>query len=90
MRDLRNGELGVGSKFVSMITSLASGGVMVLPGFVVMVGSCDGVISIVRSMGSQVVDAWFEISAWLGPVFWLVVWSCWGSLILLLEGVEAL
>ena len=50
MRGLRSGELGVGSKVFSIITSLASGGVMVLPGVVVVKGSCGGVVSIVGSL----------------------------------------
>jgi len=83
MHDLRIGELGVGSTFFSIITSLASRGVMVLPGFVVVVGSCDGLISIMRSMWAHRVNVWSAFSTWLGPVLLLVVWSCWGSLILL-------
>ena len=44
------GDLGVGSKNFSIITSLASRGVMVLPGFFFVVGSCGGDISIVGSI----------------------------------------
>jgi hypothetical protein len=54
MHVFRKGELGVGSIFVCIITSLASGGVMVLPKFVVVVEGCDAVNSIVRSMGAHV------------------------------------
>ena len=37
----RRGDFGVGSMFFCIITSLASGGVMVLPRFVVVVEGCD-------------------------------------------------
>ncbi len=44
------GDLVVGSQFFCIITSLVSGGVMFLPGFVIVVGSCGGVVSIVGSI----------------------------------------
>ncbi len=56
MRVFRDGELGVGSIFFCIITSLAYGGVMVLPRFGVVVEGCDVVTSILRSMGSHVSD----------------------------------
>jgi len=56
MRGFRDGELGVGSIFFCIITSVASRGVIVLPRFFVAVGGCDVGTSTLRSMGSQVPD----------------------------------
>jgi hypothetical protein len=89
MRVFRDGELGVGSIFFFITTSLASGGVMILSGFVVVVGGCDVVTSILKSMGFQVSDVCSAFSAWAGPVFWVFLRSGWGSLIPLLGVVEA-
>ena len=50
MRGLYTRDLGVGSKFFSIITSLAFVGVMILPGVVVVEGSCGGAVSIVGSL----------------------------------------
>jgi hypothetical protein len=50
MRGLRSAELGVGSKNVSILTSLAYGGVMIWPGVIVEEGGCGGVVSIVGSL----------------------------------------
>ncbi len=47
MRGLHTRDLGVGSNFYSIVTSLAFAGVMVLPGVVVVDGSCGEVVSIV-------------------------------------------
>jgi hypothetical protein len=49
MRGAQIGNFNIGSQFLGIITSLASGGVMVLPGFGIVVESC-GVVSIVESI----------------------------------------
>ena len=49
MRGAQIGDLNVGSHFFGIITSLASWGVMVLHGFVIVVGRC-GVVSIAGSI----------------------------------------
>ena len=43
------GDLSIGSQIFGILTSLAFGGVMVLPGFGIVVESC-GVVSIVESI----------------------------------------
>ncbi len=65
----RRGDLGVGSMFFCIIASLASGGVVVLPRFIVMVEGCDVWSSIVRSMGAHEFALCSAFSVWVGPVY---------------------
>ena len=63
---------------------------MGLPRFVVVMGRCDGLVSIGRYMWAHLVEGWSAFSDGFGPVCLLLVWCCRGSLILPMEGVEAL
>ena len=88
MRGAQIGDLIIRSQFFCIITSLASGGVVVLPGFVIVVESC-GVVSIVETIGAHGVGERSSTLVCLVPVSLLVVLCCWGSLILLWAGLEA-
>ena len=49
MRGLRSAKIGGEPVFVSILTSLSSGGVVIWSGVVVVEGGCDGVVSSVGS-----------------------------------------
>ncbi len=90
MRGLRSTGLGIRPNFLSILTSLASGGVMIWHGVIFVEGGCGGVVSIVGSLRAHGVGEGSVPPVFLCPVRLLMVWSCWGSLILRLGGVEAL
>ena len=65
----RRGDLGVGSMFFCIITSLEFGGVVVLLRFVVLEEGCDVWSSIVIFMGAQESALCSAFYVWVGPVY---------------------
>ena len=69
MHVFRKGDLGVGAIFFCIITSLASGGVVVLPRFVVVEEGCGVWSYVVRFMGAHESALCSAFSIWVGPVY---------------------